>query len=101
MSARVALPRTGRKTGCYGLEFPDGSKVSGRPGSTVTVDDHQAAQIAASSNSRLGLVSATMQTSLGTRSGRWCVPCRKLWQGWTTKCHKCGGPTVPEGSEDE
>jgi len=101
MSARVALPKTGRKTGCYGLEFEDGSKVSGKPGGTVTVDDHQAAQIESSSNGRLGLISSKLQVSIGTKQGRWCLPCRRLWQGWTMECHKCGGPTVPEGSEQE
>lgn len=99
MTTRVNLPTSGRQggynAGCYGLEFPDGAKYDGRPGQAVAVEDHHAAQIAASGNGRLGVIHAGIATCIGTKAGRWCERCTRLWQAWSQECPKCGHPTVP------
>lgn len=92
---RVALPSTGKKTGCYGLEFPDGYKADTRPGGSVEVDDYHAAQINSSTNGRLGLISSTLAMSIGTKASRSCAPCRRVWQAWSLHCPKCGQQTDP------
>jgi hypothetical protein len=68
VSERVALP-----PGCYGLDLPGGKKVTGKPGSTITVEDHQAKLINKSSNAHYGIVKGGVGYSLGTRGGRRCV----------------------------
>lgn len=92
---RVSLPTTGKKTGAFGLEFPDGYKTPRvRPGGSVEVDDYHARQIRGSSNARLGLISSGQALSIGTRKGRWCDACRRIWQAWSARCPKCDGETV-------
>lgn len=93
---RVKLP-----PGCYGTEMPDGTKYTNRKsdggvrgGGTIDMDDHHASQIATSSNGRLGLISAALTESLGTKKGRRCEPCGRLWQAWSEQCPRCGHDTV-------
>lgn len=97
--ARVALPTTGKdggkRTGAFGLEFPDGFKTEKvRPGGSVEVDDYHARQIRTSANARVGLISSGQALSIGTRTGRWCPVCRRTWQVWTILCNKCHGETI-------
>lgn len=97
MPVRVTLPRSGRKTGCYGLQMPDGTKYDAKPGGTVTVEDHHAAQIRSSGNGQLGIISGQSSFATGTsRKGRWCEACRRLWHAWSVTCPRCGGDTSPE-----
>jgi hypothetical protein len=93
---RVALPRTGKKTGCYGLQMQDGTTYDTRPGGTVTVDDRHVNEITSSTNAQLGIISTSMQTSLATKRGRWCPHCTRRWQAWTEICHSCGRVTEEE-----
>ena len=93
MGTRVALPNTGKNTGCYGLEMPDGTRYSTRPGGTVDVQDHHADLIRSSANAKAGLVSASLATSIGTKAGRWCRACRREWQAWSVECPRCGSAT--------
>lgn len=91
MSEKVALP-----PGCYGLDLPGGQKVTGKPGSTVTVEDHQAKLINKSSNAHYGIVSSGLSYTVGTRHGRRCVSCHFLAQSWSTTCPRCGEETTEE-----
>jgi hypothetical protein len=97
---RVNLPPTGRadgkRTGCYGLEFGNGEKVTGRPGGSVDVDDRQAAAIRTSQAGKLGVISSSMPTCIGTKGGRRCEPCGRLWNVWSVVCPRCGRDTVAE-----
>jgi hypothetical protein len=95
MATRISLPATGKKTGCYGLDFPDGTSYTGRPGGSVVVEDHHADQVTGSSNGHLGLISATLTTQLGTRKTQRCQACRRDWQAWTVTCRLCGQDTTP------
>ncbi|MFE3933172.1 hypothetical protein ACFXPJ_05070 [Streptomyces goshikiensis] len=89
MPARVHLP-----TGCSGLDFRDGSRyTSDQPGGTVVVADQHAAAINAGPGRVDGLVSARGWMSLGTKRGRWCAACRRLWNAWSTTCPRCSADT--------
>lgn len=39
------------------------------------------------------ILSADFTTSIGTKKGRWCFDCKRLWQAWSEICPRCGGPT--------
>jgi hypothetical protein len=92
MTERVALP-----PGCYGLDMPGGKKYTAdKPGSTITVEDHHAKQIAKSSNAYHGIVSGGASYSVGTRTGRRCTSCGFLAQSWSSTCPRCDGPTEAE-----
>jgi hypothetical protein len=87
--------------GCESLKFRPtrsgpGKAYYGKPGGSVDVEPHHADQIANSRNGRLGIISGNPTLALGTRRGRWCVPCRFLAQAWSTECPRCGEPTVEE-----
>jgi hypothetical protein len=90
------MPKVTLPDGCYGMDFDDGSRVNGREGATVEVTDSQAAQIDNSWYSRSGIVNR-QRLSFGTRKGKRCVPCKRLWNYWSDSCPKCGEPT----EEDE
>lgn len=95
MSEKVALP-----AGCYGLDMPDGTKYSGKPGSTVTVEDHHAKQVQRSSNAHWGIISGRgVYTGIGTKRGRRCDDCGFLAQAWSTACPRCAGHTTEEGAD--
>lgn len=95
---RVQLPTNGRGKGCYGLDFPDGSRYTTTPGGTVDVAPHHAEQIRTSTSAKMGLISSNSQTSIGTRKGRWCMLHKppRLWNAWSVECPKCGEPTTEE-----
>ncbi len=33
---------------------------------------------------------------LGTKRGRWCAACCRIWNAWSHKCPKCGAQTEAE-----
>ncbi len=92
MSVRVKLP-----PGCSGVDSRDGTKyTSNRPGGTVTINDQHAAEMSRSkrTGSDNGMLSLKESWSFGTRTGRWCGTCRRLWNSWSIVCPKCGRDTV-------
>lgn len=91
MSVRVNLP-----PGCYGLEDRTGKTRPVRPGSAVTVSDEMASRIRSSKLGSVGMLSGTERHFLGTRNGRWCTACRRLWNAWNDRCPRCKAETVPE-----
>lgn len=89
---KVQLP-----PGCSGLDCKDGTRyTANRAGGSVTVDDRHAAAIRGGQYGQAGFIAATGATSFGTRRGRWCAACRRLWNAWSLDCPRCGGATQPE-----
>ncbi len=92
MTVRVNL-----REGCSGFTMTDGTNYTGRPGGHVDVEDHHAPFIRRQAGGDAGLVGyGSFRTFLGTRDGRWCLDCRRLWQAWSASCPKCGADTVGE-----
>ena len=92
------MPRANLPPGCFSLQMEDGTQYRARrAGGHVEVADHHAKAINQTvGNGDAGLVSAKGAHYIGTRNGRWCPDCRRLWNVWNTTCVKCGGPTEPE-----
>jgi len=96
MPTRIQLP-----PGCNGLDARDGTRYNAtKPGGSVVVEDRHADQLTRSSNSNTasGLLSAKQALSFGTRAGRWCTSCRRLWNAWNAACPRCGGQTEAEAT---
>lgn len=77
----------------------DGSRYkAGRPGGAVTVSDSHAAAIdRVSGNGDAGLVTGKFRAfGGGTKAGRWCAACRRLWYVWALVCPRCGEVTKSE-----
>jgi hypothetical protein len=93
MAIRANLP-----PGCSSLRMEDGTQYKARrPGGHVEVSEGHAAAINhLPGNGDAGLVAAKGRHFLGTKDGRWCVSCRRLWQAWSTECPRCGEATEPE-----
>lgn len=85
---RVQLP-----PGCYGIEGANGQKYSARPGGTLDVPQHVADRIKTSSAGASGVLRGGELLALGTKRGRWCSPCGRLWQAWSVQCPRCGEST--------
>jgi hypothetical protein len=83
----------------------DGTTYNGRPGGRVTVDDVHGDAIARTLGGDAGLIgSGRFGVFLGTRKGRVCEPCHRVWQAWSMQCPRCGADTVdcsPELEEFE
>lgn len=88
--AEVTLP-----PGCYGIEMGDGTKYDANRQGRVTVSDEHAPYIKSSQNGQLGIVSPRGLT-FGTKKGRRCAPCARLWNAWSTTCPRCGQETEDE-----
>ncbi len=92
MGVKVNLP-----PGCYGFEARDGTKYTAkRPGGSVEVSDKHASHINKGEYASQGFISAKQATSFGTRAGRWCQRCNRLWNAWNKTCQKCGDETILE-----
>lgn len=92
MSVKVQLP-----PGCSGFDCKDGTKyTAARPGGSVTVEDRHAHAINTGQFGQQGLVSAKGAQSFGTKRGRRCTPCKRLWNAWSAQCPRCGAPTTEE-----
>lgn len=95
------MPRVFLPPGCLG--FADGSKkylgVNG-PGSFVNLEDGspQLAKLRNQDYASAGLVDAGPEKFFTVRKddGRWCKPCRRVWNRWNAVCPKCGEDTLPE-----
>ena len=96
MTVRVNLA-----PGCSGFTMAgDGTHYkAGRPGGHVDVADHHAPYIdGMSGNGDAGLLSAKGRHFIGTRKGRRCTGCGRLWNVWSLTCprEQCGAATEPE-----
>ncbi len=91
------MPTVTLPPGCSGFNMTDGTEYKGRPGGSVTVADEHAPHIRRQVGGDAGLVGhGSFRTFLGTRDGRYCLPCRFLAQSWSKVCPRCGEPTIPE-----
>jgi hypothetical protein len=91
---RVRLP-----DGCTGLDMANGRKYTAeKPGGTVDVTARDARYIDTSwyGQGQAGIMRGGPAFTLGTKTGRWCLPCKRLWQAWSSQCPRCGQATQPE-----
>lgn len=95
------MPRVHLPPGCLG--FADGDRkylgVNG-PGSYVNLEDGSAqlAKLRGQGYASAGLVDAGPEKFFTIRrdDGRWCRPCRRVWNRWNGTCPRCGLETLPE-----
>lgn len=91
------MPVINLPAGCSGLQMTDGTNYAGKPGGHVTVSDEHARHIRRETGGDAGLTGHGSFRSFGAaKPGRWCGPCRRLWNCWNSTCPKCGTATVPE-----
>jgi hypothetical protein len=90
------MPQVQLPVGCNSLKFPDGKEYYGKRSGHVNVDDDHAKMIARSSNGRAGIINGSLTAAIGTKAGRWCTECIRLWQSWSKTCPKCGRETEEE-----
>lgn len=69
-----------------------------QPGGTVEVSGRDARFIGTSfyGPGQSGIMRGGPQFTIATRAGRWCTPCKRIWQAWSKSCPRCGGETTPE-----
>lgn len=90
--AKVLLP-----PGCMGFKASDGTRYTARPGTFVHVEDRHMGALREQQYASAGLVATEEKFFAVTRDdGRWCKPCRRVWNRWNAVCPKCGEDTVPE-----
>jgi len=90
MSQRVNLP-----PGCSGFDCKDGTKYKAdKPGGAVVISDRHAGAVNQSQYADQGLISARGGLSFGTKRGKRCVSCRRLWNAWNDTCPRCGENTI-------
>lgn len=88
MSTRVKLP-----PGCTGFrKASDNSVIDGKSGGTVTLEGPDEKSLLKSQHRAIGLVTPETWT-IGTKKGRYCVPCSRMWQAWSEVCPRCGCET--------
>jgi hypothetical protein len=95
---RVRLP-----DGCTGLDMANGKKYTAeKPGGTVEVSGKDAHYIDTSfyGQKQAGIMRGGPQFTIGTKTGRWCLPCKRLWQGWSVVCPRCGTETAADRPRD-
>jgi hypothetical protein len=74
----------------------DGSKYTANPGDYVNVSEAHAKTISKSWYGKSGVMSGGQRLSFGTKKGRYCTECRRLWNAWNSECPRCGGETIDE-----
>jgi len=67
----------------------------------VEVSEDASRQLNRSWYKSSGTMHAEQLFSLGTKGGRFCVPCNRWWQVWSMECPKCGLETVAPAAEEE
>jgi len=102
------MPRVLLPPGCAG--FGDGDRkymARNGPGSFVTLDDTDPVErralqkLKGQDYHQAGLVTGEEKFFAVTKDdGRWCKPCRRLWNRWNSSCPKCGEETVSEAEMD-
>lgn len=95
---KVQLP-----DGCYGLEMASGKKYrAGKPGGAVEVSSSDAHYINTSWYGQSGVMNGSAQFALGTKRGRFCTACKRVWQAWSEHCPRCGqDTTLMEAYDDD
>lgn len=93
MGVRVNLP-----PGCDGLNMEDGTRYTRNRRGTVEVADRHAAAVNKQVGGEGGLIGGAggFRGFLGTRRGRWCAACRRVWNAWSLSCPRCGEDTVED-----
>lgn len=90
MSVKVQLP-----PGCKGFDCKDGTKyTAGRAGGTVEVSDRHAKAINDGQYGQQDFISAKGALSFGTKKGKLCESCGRVWNAWNSTCPRCGCETV-------
>ena len=93
--ARVQLP-----PGCLGFKASDGRRILAErgAGSFAHVDDKYLPALQRQDYASAGLVDAGPEKHFTTTrdDGRWCKPCRRVWNRWNKQCPVCDGETLPE-----
>jgi hypothetical protein len=95
------VPRVQLPPGCFGIETPSGKKYSAKPGGTIEVSQHVADRINKSTAGASGVLRGGELLALGTKRGRSCSSCRRIWQAWSTECPRCGNPTEADYESEE
>lgn len=91
---RVQLP-----DGCQGLDMANGVKYTAdKPGGTVEVSGKDAHYLGTSWYGQSGVMKGAQALTIGTKAGRRCGPCNRLWQGWSMVCPRCGQDTQPSAN---
>lgn len=92
MGVRVNLP-----PGCDGLNMQDGTRYTRNRRGSIEVSENHAAAVERQIGGEGGLAyAAGFRGFLGTRRGRWCTACTRLWNAWSHECPRCGEPTVED-----
>jgi hypothetical protein len=79
----------------------DGTRYSARKGQAVTVSDEHAAAVHRFSGGDAAILNGVFRSFGGTRAGRWCQACKRLWNRWNRECPNCHAETVPEAEMPE
>lgn len=88
MGVKVNLP-----PGCSGFDCKDGTRYYTKKGGSVEVSDDHAQAINTGQFGEKGFITATNALSFGTKKGRSCSGCHRVWNVWNHTCPKCGRPT--------
>lgn len=95
MSRKIQLP-----PGCSGVTVDDGTRYNARKaGGVVEVSDRHGREIEKNNqyNGNIaGILSPNPGLMFGTKKGRWCLECKRLWNAWSHTCPKCGRGTSPD-----
>lgn len=85
--------RTKVPPGCVGFRTRDGRTIDKNADGSVTLEGRDEQLFKKSVHKGVGLVSTEETWTLGTKKGRYCKPCIRLWNVWNDVCPKCGKPT--------
>lgn len=87
------MPRVTVPDGCKKLEMEDGTKYKAGAGGHVDVTDDHASALRRGWYGQAGVITGQSYT-LGTKTGRWCGACKRMWQSWSACCPRCERETV-------
>ncbi len=88
MGTKVNLP-----PGCSGITCRDGTQYNGTKGGSVEIEDRHASYLEKSKGVSSQMLSIGPGIQIGTKKGRWCAECKRIWQAWSKQCPRCNGPT--------
>lgn len=91
MGTRVQLP-----PGCSGVTAEDGTRYTAKKGGSVVLEDRHARAIQKGVGTASQILTADFSVSIGTKKGRFCSACKRIWQAWSEICPRCGATTQPE-----
>ena len=83
--------------GCTGLDMQDGTRYTApRQGGHINVHPAHVAAVKRSWYGDTGTIATSEGFSFGTRRGRRCPTCSRVWNVWSTRCPKCTTETIVE-----